>query len=309
MKIYKYFGASYWRAVLGQPGQITLKCSFPKDFNDPYELFLTVDFTDEPEVLATYGEIIGVLPQVPTTCFSRSPSVVPMWAHYAESLQGFAIEFDEERLAAEFSGSGFGNVDYRDTPHEGVDEMLRRAHHVGKFRYVYLLQRLVFSSAYFTKASCWEYEQERRMLVPEEALRERDKILLLDVPYKCVTALVAGPRTSADVVAELRRAASQIGCPFLSSRIGRSTAVPFFVDAGDETHCFDGRGLAPVDSKCESCGEPMEKEGVECSWCGITEAHKAAAASGNSFRTLDRAGLLDLYLERMDEITRKLGKR
>jgi hypothetical protein len=85
-KIYKYVGSSNLNNVLASAEQVTLKCSYPKDFNDPYELFLTINFNEKPDALAFYSEVIGDLPQLPTTCFSRSPSVIPMWAHYAQNL-------------------------------------------------------------------------------------------------------------------------------------------------------------------------------------------------------------------------------
>ena len=38
---------------------MTLKCSLPRNFNDPYELFLTVNFREKPEALAFYTDVIG----------------------------------------------------------------------------------------------------------------------------------------------------------------------------------------------------------------------------------------------------------
>jgi hypothetical protein len=119
-RIYKYIGHSYIGKVLGDSQQVTLKCSYPKDFNDPYELFLTINFNESPELLAFYSDVIGELPQIPTTCFSRSPLVIPMWAHYAQNHEGFAIEFDEAELMKHFPESGFGDVDYQDAPTTGL---------------------------------------------------------------------------------------------------------------------------------------------------------------------------------------------
>jgi hypothetical protein len=79
--IYKYLGHEVIDKLFQSPDNVTFKCSLPKDFNDPYELFLTIDFKEEPELLAFYADAIGELPQYPTTCFSRSPAVIPMWAH------------------------------------------------------------------------------------------------------------------------------------------------------------------------------------------------------------------------------------
>jgi hypothetical protein len=133
--IYKYAGPSNLNKVFASAEHVTLKCSHPKDFNDPYELFLTVDFNEKPHVLAFYAEAVGKLPQVPTTCFSLSPSVVPMWAHYAQNLEGFVIEFDEVKLVESFPESGFGNVDYRDATDARLTDMLYRASEIGKPRY------------------------------------------------------------------------------------------------------------------------------------------------------------------------------
>ena len=99
-KIYKYIGPEHIDKVFHSSDVVTLKCSLPKEFNDPYELFLTIDFNERPDALAYYADAIGELPQLPTTCFSRSPVVIPMWAHYAQNHQGFAVEFSEDGLGS-----------------------------------------------------------------------------------------------------------------------------------------------------------------------------------------------------------------
>ena len=215
---------------------VTLKCSYPKDFNDPYELFLTIDFKQEPEVLAFYADAIGELPQLPTTCFSRSPSVIPMWAHYAQNSEGFAIEFDESELATAFPKSGFGDVDYRDAPDDGLSDTLHRAYHIGKPRYVYILHTGVFSAAYYTKATCWNYEQERRMIVGENEIRQAGDLMLVDVPHSCVSAIIAGPRASPDTRKSLQECAARFGSRYFDIRIGKTSAVPYFVDAAGSTY-------------------------------------------------------------------------
>jgi hypothetical protein len=84
-KIYKYIGPEHIDKIFHSPDVVTLKCSLPKEFNDPYELFRRIDFNERPDALAYYADAIGELPQLPTTCFSRSPAVIPMWAHYAQN--------------------------------------------------------------------------------------------------------------------------------------------------------------------------------------------------------------------------------
>ena len=97
-KLYKYMGAEILNMAFEKEGFCSLKCSYPKDYNDPYELFLTISFNQTPEVLAFYKSIVSEIQQYPTTCFSKSPIVTPMWAHYANNGTGFVIEIDEDPL-------------------------------------------------------------------------------------------------------------------------------------------------------------------------------------------------------------------
>ena len=53
-RIYKYVAPNYLDKVFGSRDLVTLKCSHPKDFNDPYELFLTINFNESPEMLAFF---------------------------------------------------------------------------------------------------------------------------------------------------------------------------------------------------------------------------------------------------------------
>lgn len=121
-RIYKYLGASHLQSVVGDDG-ISVKFSLPKDFNDPYELFLTIDFHEAPEVLAFYDDAVCELPQIPTTCFSRSPAVAPMWAHYAQQLTGFAVELDEEAVRERFAECRFDDVKYQPSADDGLTEI------------------------------------------------------------------------------------------------------------------------------------------------------------------------------------------
>jgi hypothetical protein len=302
--IYKYVGPSYLNNVFGSSDHVTLKCSYPKDFHDPYELFLTIDFKESPEALAFYADAVGNLPQLPTTCFSRSAVVIPMWAHYAQSLQGFAIEFDEAMLAQAFPESGFGDVDYRDAPDDDLTDMLYRAYEIGKPRYIYLLRKGVFSAAYYTKATCWSYEQERRMIVRESETRRVGDLLLMDVPKECITALLCGPRAPPETVRAVRDKANQLGCKYFELKIGRSSAVPFFVDLDGDTFTFNGTDIGRSSQFCGSCKEPLAGELERCSWCQIGDSHTSEAAARNTYRMLDHYGLLEDYIAGMEDISR-----
>lgn len=261
--LYKYVGSSYLDRVLDSTEHVTLKCSCPEAFNDPYELFLTVDFNDDPEILAFYADVIGDLPQIPTTCFSRSPIVVPMWAHYAEEFRGFVIEFNESKMAEFFPKSDFGDVDYRDKPDGELSDLLHTAYERKKFRHSALLDRGVFSAAYYTKATCWKYEKEKRMIVRNQETRTDEDLILFDVPKECVTGLICGPRASTETVGAVREKADQLCCRYLDLKIGKTSVVPFFQDSDGQTLNFSGSTIRTSKYSCGSCGEPVgNHEGV-----------------------------------------------
>lgn len=302
--LYKYVGHGFIDKVFAASELVTLKCGYPAEFNDPYELFLTMDFTEEPELIAFYGDVIGKLPQLPTTCFSCSPTVLPMWAHYADNLQGFTLELDENELEKHFPESQFKDVTYQDEPSESVASNLQRAYVIGKFRYMHFLQASVFHAAYFTKQLCWGYEMERRMVVAKSEVSNRDGMALLDVPTSCINSIVCGSRASQETVTTLRNHAESIGCKFLQMKIGRSSGMPFFVDPSEQPTVFDGKDFIRACNFCSDCKEPINGDAERCSWCLIDDSHREEAASRNSYRILHAYGLLEGYLESMHKIGR-----
>lgn len=308
-QLYKYVSSQFINNVFDSPEHVTLKCSLPKDFNDPYELFLTIDFDEEPDALAFYADAVGDLDQMPTTCFSRSPDVVPMWAHYAENHKGFVIEFSEKCLTAAFPDSNCQDVTYSDAASEDLTDMLYRAFKIGKYRYVYLLRLGVYNAAYFTKATCWSYERERRMVAAEKEVRDISGVLLLNAPVHCVRSIIVGARATHETKQALLTKSQELGCHYFEMRIGKSSANPYFIDAHEQPYIFDGSTLKPAASSCETCFEPMKPKNFhgQCSWCRIDEQVTEYAASRNPYRMLHRAGLLESYIQGMDEIT--FGRR
>lgn len=126
-KIYKYFSHNVLDLVFSREGHCGIKCSLPKDYNDPFELFLGADLNVGPEGLATYRELIYELPQYASTCLSKSPVVAPMWAHYAQNHSGFVIEFDVEAIKEAFPDLAIKDVSYRDEPDDSIATSLARA--------------------------------------------------------------------------------------------------------------------------------------------------------------------------------------
>lgn len=304
-KLYKYLAPELVDKVLSQNGA-TLKFSLPSEFNDPFELFLTVEHYSSPATLAFYEDVIGDIPLTPTTCFSRQPDVVPMWAHYGRNSEGFVIEVDEDALRAVLpDDSAIQDVTYRDSPLEQLPQALARAQYRQKPRDIYFLLRAVYNSAYFTKASCWSYEKERRLVLNDATgLMHLGGSSLLSIPNHCVTAVIVGSNVDADTRSKLRSYAMEIGCEVYESRIGRSNITPFFVASDGSTRVFANGSISKPTNACQMCGEPL-KEGDRCSWCKIEEADRDVAAASNSWRLLAGFGLLEDYIASMDSIGKK----
>jgi len=288
--------------ALSESGLCSFCCSLPKEFNDPYELFMTIDYKQEAELLAFYRDAIGKLPQLPTTCFSKAPDVVPMWAHYGHDHRGVVLEVDEAMLNDAIPELIFGDIDYLEEPSAKILGLLHRAHGTCKPRHTYFLQGGVFSAAYFTKHTCWSYENERRVIAKKSIVTEREGLTLLVVPASCVTAIISGCRTSPDDLISNRELAANVGCNHYEMRIGRSEAKPFFIDADGEPHEFTGEAIEPCDSGCAQCGEPTAAEEGLCPWCAINDSDEANAASMNPMNLLEELGFLEKYYEQMNAI-------
>jgi hypothetical protein len=287
---------------ISNDGTCSLKFSFLKDYNDPYEFFLTIDYNQSPEILAYYGEIVSMVAQEqPVTCFSKSPLITPMWAHYADNSRGFVAEIDEDRLidwlkgVAEDSYS-FGDIDYQDEPHEELNELLGHAYVTCKPRHVAWLRDAVASAAFFTKQQCWSYEQERRLLVGRSAIPGGPVgLMLMHIPAECITSVVVGSAASKETRDTLREMARASGWRYLEQRIGRSSASSYCIDEKKATYIFNGHELIEKQNRCGACLEPLD-EGQICSWCKMTESHQEDAARRNAFRVLHHAGILGEYL-------------
>lgn len=303
-KIYKYFSAGVLELVIARSGYFGIKCSLPKDYNDPYELFLGVDLTVAPELLATYRELVTELPQHPTSCFSKSPTVTPMWAHYGDNHSGFVIEFDVKALGKAFPNIVVRDVEYRSEPSAGIARSLQMAAGTKKPRHGYFLQQTVLASAYFSKDVAWSYERECRLLDQEDYCETVAGNKILQVPSTCCTALIVGKSASSETIARTKAIAADNGMGWFQAIIGKSTAKPFFATETGERAVFDNDHITPAAKVCESCAEPISTDKSHCPWCSITEDHALQAAQGNPFRILDDHGLLEGYYKGLEDIAR-----
>ncbi len=298
-KIYKYFTHDVMELVFNREGMCGVKCSLPKDYNDPYELFLGMDLNTPTDQLAFYKDIVGGIPQNPTTCFSQSPTVSPMWAHYANNHSGFVLEFDLIGLQKYFEGNPIWEVSYRDAPHENLKKILGRAAALKKPRYAYELQEFVFVESYFTKYEEWSYERECRFVDMKKVVEDVCGNSILFIPIEFITSIIVGPKFPQDNLEESVALAEENGLDWYQLSIGKSHPKPYMKDDSDDVFIFENDCISKADKLCECCSEPLINKEALCPWCNITEAHEEEAAQNNPFNMLDQAGLLESYMESM----------
>jgi hypothetical protein len=305
LKIYKYFSSSVFHLVFQRDGFCGLKCSLPVNYNDPYELFLSVDLMISPDFLATYREIVQDLPQFPTTCFSKSPIVAPMWAHYAQNHSGFVLEFDVEALQSSFEEIEMREVSYRVAPNPDLAEAIARAAFTKKPRHAVWLRQAVLTEAYFSKYEDWSYEREFRLVDRNEYVENVLGNDILFIPSHCVTALIIGSKFPDSEMMPAKELAARQGVDFYQLRIGRSLAQPYMQSASGKICVFESSGIIEASHVCRNCNEPLLNNDKLCAWCSITDAHAEQAALGNPFRVLDHHGLLEKYFEGVRNIETK----
>lgn len=303
-KIYKYFSYDVLDLVFAKEGYCGVKCSLPKDYNDPYELFLGMDLSIPSEHLAFYHDVVSGIPQNPTTCFSYSPIVSPMWAHYANNHSGFVLEFDLEGLQKHFEGNPIWKVSYREAALESLKVILARAAGTLKPRHSYALQEAVFVESYFSKYDQWSYEQECRFVDMKKATENVAGNDILFIPLEFVTAFIAGPKFPTDLVRSSNDIATSADMKWYELVIGKSHPKPYVKAQNGEVFIFKGTHLVQSEKNCNKCLEPLVNDNELCPWCTITETHKEVAAQQNPFRMISSMGRLDDYVEAMGKIRR-----
>jgi Protein of unknown function (DUF2971) len=307
-KIYKYFSHNVMNLVFERKGFCAIKCSCPNEYNDPFELFLGVDIDIGPEGLATYRELIYEIPQYPTTCFSKSPVVAPMWAHYAQNHSGFVIEFDVDLMKEALPDVSIHEIVYREQPDESISANLARAAVTKKPRHAVWLQQAVLHHAYFSKYTVWSYEQECRLVDDGQRVEAVSGNSILFIPMKCVTALIVGKNIPSEESQRSKDVCEINGLSWFQSCIGKSLEVPFLRDSHEAVFVFDGRSIVKGNPVCDECKQPFKGDGDLCPWCSIQVEHEYEAALGNPFRILERTGGLEEYFNSILKIQRKSKK-
>lgn len=302
MKLYKYCQSSIINKAFEIDGYVTLKCELPKNYNDPYELFLSInpDGVDE-SVLAFYNEAVRTIPQLPTTCFSRRPDIIPMWAHYGQEHKGFVIELDEESLSNHIELGYISNVDYSSSTGSIDLGLIQYACTTLKPRHVKSLQDIACAKAYFTKNECWAYEQERRLVVSNRDIIDTSGMLILKLPITCVTSIIIGPKAFSQDYNSLMEIAHNNRAKLLQMKLSSTNYRPYFVDGNGKTEVFDGKEIIPK-LACSQCGEPIDCDNL-CWLCSLSEEEKSVANMNNPINTLNMFGITSYNYVSFRDIT------
>lgn len=281
MLIFKYLAPEGAEKVLEQNDRLSLKFGMPREYNDPYELFLQPSSPLGTEELRAFFEFFfGRVVQAPVSCFSMRPECVPMWAHYAKQGEGIVLGFDEDALAAHFSLAYFADVDYSDSPASVDAGMIEWAFTTGKRRHAIRLLAHAHRAAFFRKRLEWQYERERRLVVATDEVSESSGLLLAMVPSAVLRFVIVGPRTPPDLRARCAWFGTNLGIPLLEFVVGRRSYDPLFRRLDGSVLRWDGSDFLGIKNPCSSCSEPSDDlDGAgQCEWCRIDDEVRRTAA-------------------------------
>ena len=126
-------------------------------------------------------------------CFSESPKINLMWAHYADSFKGICIEYDVCKLTDVNIQKQLFPVYYTKERKFFLDtDSLIEYYNGDKIDQTESWRFTKDTKGVFLqKASYWKYEQEWRLCIINE-----DKSAEKNIPFACVSAVYLGPRIS-----------------------------------------------------------------------------------------------------------------
>ena len=188
--------------------------SKPSNFNDPFEFQNIKCVGLKNHRLATkqihkqnssYGE--SVLSRCGIICFCNNSTDIRMWAYYADGHRGICICFKCEK--SPFYDNKLYNVTYDDNIVEFEIDLND-------------MDNDLFLRQVSTKAECWQYEEEYRIVNPSTSLYESDGYGLKPFPANLIEGVIFGLKTSPEHKREIKNIIEQI-----DRQINLYQAVPF----------------------------------------------------------------------------------
>lgn len=237
-RLFHYGGEGLLNALLN----CELKLSFATDFDDPFEHMPQ----DKPEWESydpkdgSYADLVQrkCSENDALICFTGLENDILMWSHYGDQHRGIMLTLNfEAQPLKDFLEKGFvGRVDYQG---ERVQTTM------GVIPYTQDQHREELRHLLFRKATCWEKQDEYRMLVPAEGIQnytvsqdgkpnepktEKDptkpilksiagKIAyVLSINHECIEKVTLGCRSKPQLEAALRRIKAESNAPWAICR-------------------------------------------------------------------------------------------
>lgn len=142
----------------------------------------------------------SILSKVGIFCVSECVDFIPMWAHYADNAQGFAVEFKD--LDNYFNGDN-GETD--------VFHVLKPVEYSGGCRPAVPLEPSNLDEIFFSKLDHWEYEREYRVVELLSSCKIDCKgNYLYEMQRQCVSRIIVGWKCTDDRFEEIKKVCGDI---------------------------------------------------------------------------------------------------
>lgn len=273
----------------------TLKFTDLSQYNDPYEQALAVDLSlvdsdnlDEfLYLMRTYRKEINKCKGYFASCFSKKPDVTPMWAHYANEQKGFVLALNEDMLREYFEKSlklaendfYIEDIDYQSEMDPDFQMYFETGNFRGKGIGLHIAQSQFFKAFYFHKQKCWDYEQERRVILKAQAVfEEKDKDFgYFKIPKSCVSFIIYGMHTTDTMKQKVNAIFKDINESYIF-KVSRSNINSYFRKDNIGTYLYSEKKdeLIEEHSICANCSEPIENNSYgysdsKCFWCCMSD--------------------------------------
>lgn len=292
--LFKYVSPDAIQHVL-KLNKVSIRFSYTMFYNDPYELFLQLaeDGDIKYNARALFYYIYETLPQFPVTCFSRDPSSIVMWSHYANDHKGICIGFNEKKLTNQFSAAFIGNVQYINDPMSIKDGVMDYLSYSGKKTNTKRIIAKALTLAYFSKRKDWQYEKERRIVIqPNEATKIDEKYFTLEIDANTIDYIIFGQETAKEDIIKTRDWAYDNNIKMIFMRNSKYFIEPFYV-AQESIFQWDNLKDEFITKEiCRICGEPNPNiQDSICPRCQITPEIENYVIMQNQYFTLINLGL------------------
>ena len=188
------------------------------------------------------------------------------------------LRFDEDILTEEFPVAIVDDVSYSDKPAQIDALFVNWALTTGKRRHTLALINAGIRAAYFVKRADWQYESERRLILPPTENKSYRKPPAAKVHPRVLRYIIMGSSVDKTLQTLCRTRAAQMKVPLLRLGVGKKSFDPFFVGKGDTVLKWHRESFEECEEVCRKCYEPAKTSSAgECSWCSVSDEAKRNA--------------------------------